>query len=51
MNTPAHLKYTKTDEWYDPATGAFGPRTRPISFRYRLHRDTVDLPASRRVRP
>ena len=24
MNTPAHLKYTKTDEWYDPATGALG---------------------------
>ncbi|HSR20605.1 MAG TPA: glycine cleavage system protein GcvH [Anaerolineales bacterium] len=24
MNTPAHLKYTKTDEWFDPATGALG---------------------------
>jgi glycine cleavage system H protein len=24
MNIPAHLKYTKTDEWYDPATGALG---------------------------
>ncbi len=24
MNTPAHLKYTKTDEWFDPASGAAG---------------------------
>lgn len=24
MNAPAHLKYTKTDEWFDPATGALG---------------------------
>jgi len=24
MNTPANLKYTKSDEWYDPATGAMG---------------------------
>lgn len=24
MNTPANLKYTKTDEWFDPATGAQG---------------------------
>ena len=24
MNIPANLKYTKTDEWYDPATGALG---------------------------
>jgi glycine cleavage system H protein len=24
MNAPVHLKYTKTDEWFDPATGAFG---------------------------
>jgi glycine cleavage system H protein len=24
MNTPAHLKYTKTDEWFDPGTGAIG---------------------------
>ncbi len=24
MNAPAHLKYTKTDEWYDPATGKVG---------------------------
>jgi len=24
MNIPAHLKYTKTDEWYDPGTGALG---------------------------
>jgi glycine cleavage system H protein len=24
MNIPSHLKYTKTDEWYDPATGALG---------------------------
>ena len=24
MNTPANLKYTKTDEWFDPATGAMG---------------------------
>jgi len=24
MNTPANLKYTKSDEWFDPATGAQG---------------------------
>lgn len=24
MNTPADLKYTKSDEWFDPATGAMG---------------------------
>jgi glycine cleavage system H protein len=24
MNVPANLKYAKTDEWYDPATGAVG---------------------------
>jgi glycine cleavage system H protein len=24
MNIPADLKYTKTDEWYDPATGKVG---------------------------
>jgi glycine cleavage system H protein len=24
MNIPANLKYTKTDEWFDPATGALG---------------------------
>ena len=24
MNTPAHLKYTKSDEWFDPATGKMG---------------------------
>jgi glycine cleavage system H protein len=24
MNIPAQLKYTKTDEWFDPATGAIG---------------------------
>jgi len=24
MKTPANLKYTKTDEWYDPASGAAG---------------------------
>lgn len=24
MNTPAHLKYTKSDEWFDPATGKIG---------------------------
>jgi glycine cleavage system H protein len=24
MNTPVHLKYTKSDEWFDPATGAMG---------------------------
>jgi glycine cleavage system H protein len=24
MNIPSNLKYTKTDEWYDPATGAMG---------------------------
>ncbi len=24
MNAPANLKYTKTDEWFDPATGAMG---------------------------
>ncbi len=24
MNTPTHLKYAKTDEWFDPATGKVG---------------------------
>lgn len=24
MNTPANLKYSKTDEWFDPASGAAG---------------------------
>jgi len=24
MNVPAHLKYTKSDEWFDPETGAIG---------------------------
>jgi glycine cleavage system H protein len=24
MNIPANLNYTKTDEWFDPATGAMG---------------------------
>ena len=24
MNTPANLKYTKTDEWFDPASGKAG---------------------------
>ena len=24
MNAPAILKYTKSDEWFDPATGAMG---------------------------
>ena len=24
MNTPASLKYTKSDEWFDPANGAMG---------------------------
>jgi glycine cleavage system H protein len=24
MNTPPNLKYTKSDEWFDPATGAMG---------------------------
>ncbi len=24
MNAPANLKYTKSDEWFDPATGAMG---------------------------
>ena len=24
MNTPSNLKYAKTDEWFDPATGAIG---------------------------
>ena len=24
MNTPANLKYTKSEEWFDPATGAMG---------------------------
>ncbi|MBK9928078.1 MAG: glycine cleavage system protein H [Anaerolineales bacterium] len=24
MNTPANLKYTKSDEWFDPATGKVG---------------------------
>lgn len=24
MNTPANLKYTKSDEWFDPETGAVG---------------------------
>jgi glycine cleavage system H protein len=24
MNIPTNLKYTKTDEWFDPASGAMG---------------------------
>jgi glycine cleavage system H protein len=24
MNTPASLKYTQSDEWFDPATGSLG---------------------------
>jgi glycine cleavage system H protein len=24
MKTPTHLKYTKSDEWFDPASGAMG---------------------------
>ncbi len=24
MNTPANLKYTKSDEWFDPAAGSMG---------------------------
>ena len=24
MNTPANLKYTKSDEWFDPASGKIG---------------------------
>jgi glycine cleavage system H protein len=24
MNAPSNLKYTKSDEWFDPATGAVG---------------------------
>lgn len=24
MNTPSNLKYTQSDEWFDPATGAAG---------------------------
>lgn len=24
MNAPANLKYTKSDEWFDPSTGAVG---------------------------
>jgi glycine cleavage system H protein len=24
MNVPSNLKYTKSDEWYDPASGAAG---------------------------
>jgi glycine cleavage system H protein len=24
MNIPSNLKYTKTDEWFDPANGALG---------------------------
>ncbi len=24
MNTPANLKYTKSDEWFDPSTGKAG---------------------------
>jgi glycine cleavage system H protein len=24
MNIPVNLKYTKTDEWFDPASGAMG---------------------------
>ncbi|NWG07792.1 MAG: glycine cleavage system protein H [Chloroflexi bacterium] len=24
MNAPAHLKYTKSDEWFDPASGKAG---------------------------
>ena len=31
MNAPANLKYTKTDEWFDPATGAMGLSDYPQS--------------------
>jgi glycine cleavage system H protein len=24
MNVPSHLKYTKSDEWFDPTTGKMG---------------------------
>ena len=24
MNVPANLKYTQSDEWFDPATGNLG---------------------------
>ena len=24
MNTPSHLKYAKSDEWFDPSSGAVG---------------------------
>jgi glycine cleavage system H protein len=24
MNTPSHLRYAKSDEWFDPASGAVG---------------------------
>ena len=24
MNTPSNLQYTKSDEWFDPSTGAMG---------------------------
>ncbi|GAB4504574.1 MAG: glycine cleavage system protein GcvH [Anaerolineales bacterium] len=24
MNVPSHLKYTETDEWFDPASGKIG---------------------------
>lgn len=24
MNAPSHLKYTKSDEWFDPTSGAMG---------------------------
>src|SRR5512135_3353166 len=24
MNTPSNLKYTKSDEWFDPSSGAMG---------------------------
>ena len=24
MNTPVHIKYTKSDEWFDPASGKIG---------------------------
>jgi glycine cleavage system H protein len=41
MNAPANLKYTKSDEWFDPATGkARHYRLRPGStLRYRLRRN------------
>jgi hypothetical protein len=43
MNAPANLQYTKSDEWFDPATGAMGlsDYVNP-SFRHRLHGNPVD---------